>query len=328
MTLSVTLSPAALFQIIKDIKMGPSSDFSTGRLYGMPSDGNGAPIEVTHTFPNFSRLYPKRPTEEQDIKNYDADVEKFTIDHLNNVQKLNYDLENVGWYSSRNCGRRFDFNDLPAQYFAQKRDSSYFCLVVDMSCSTLSLRAFRIKDEAMNYLSKHPFGIDEEIPNIDNSMLFDNLLQELNVSFKLTKLEETIVNQILSSFSLVTDVFHLRDHSSFESHIPDIADKIANINDELNYSIKDAEKVRENHAQRNAFIKERRETNEKRAARGLPPLPEEEVDYAVPLIVPCNKVKSISDIYTFNSKSAALRAEMEEETTKISVLTALGNANQ
>ena len=294
----------------------------------MPSDGNGAPIEVTHTFPNFSRLYPKRPTDEQDIRSYDSDVEKFTIEHLNNVKKLNYDHENVGWYSSRNCGRRFDFNDLSAQYQAQKRDSSFFCLVVDMSCSTLSLRAFRIKDEAMTYLSTHPFGVDKEIPNIDNSMLFDNLLQELNVSFKLSKLEETIVSQILSSFSLVTDVFHLRDHSSFESHIPDIADSIVSINDELNYCVRDAEKVRANIAQRNAFIKERRETNERRAARGLPPLSEEDVNDKVPKLVPCNKVRSISDIYTFNSKSAALRAEMEEETTKISVLTALGNANK
>ena len=321
----VTLSPTALFQIIKDIKMGPSIEYSSGRLYGMPSDEDGSSIEVTHAFTNFSRKFSKKPTDEQDLKDYNSDIDKFTKEHLINVGQLNYDIENVGWYTSRNCGRYFSFKDLTQQYYSQKEDSSFFCLVVDMSASTLSLRAFRIKDKAMNYLSENQFGVEYDVPYIHQSMLFENLLEEFPVSFKLTNLEQSILNQILSSYSLVTDVFRLRDHKTFESHMPDIADSMTNISDELNYCVDDAAKVKENQAKRDAYLRERRETNKKRVARGLSPLPEEDVDYDIPLRKQCNKVNAISDIYTFNAKSAALRAEMEEEITKISVLTALDN---
>lgn len=325
----VKLSPTALFQIIKDIKMGPSVEYSSGHLYGMPPDDTDPSIEVTHAFPDFSRKFTKRPTDEQDLRDYKADINRFTKDHLNSVcTKLNYDTENVGWYTSRNCGRYFSLKDLSEQYKTQKEESSFFCLVVDMSSSTLSLRAFRIKDAAMAYLSENQFGVEYDVPVIDDSMRFENLLEEFPVSFKLSNLEHVILNQILSSYSLVTDVFRLRDHKKFESHMPDIADSMTNISDELNYCIEDAAKVRDNRERRAAYIKERKETNKKRVERGLAPLSEDDVNYDIPLRKQCNKVNPITDIYTFNAKSAALRAELEEEITKISVLTALDNDKQ
>lgn len=312
---SITLSPTALFQIIKDIKMG-SSDHGQGRLSGMPSDGQGSPIEVTHAFPDYGKKDYSASTNEEE-------VEKFAKNHLRQIKKLNFDNENVGWYTSQNCGRRLNFKDLNKQHQYQKNDSSFFCLVVDLSGSSLSLRAFRISDKAMAFLegkdtSKDSFSV------IDESMYYKELLQEYDVSFSLSPLDQVITTEILSSFNLIADVFRLRNPSTFQGNVPIIADSIDNIEKSLKDFTSEKHKIRNNAVQREKWLQERRQTNIKREAKLLPPLPEDEVDTVLPVPNPSNKLEFMSNLYQFNANSSALHEELDEEITKMEALVNLG----
>ena len=321
----ITISPAALFQIIRDVKMGPSQD-TQGRLYGMPSDGEGSPIEVTHAFPDYSRKELGRQTGEQNTSN-DEDVKNFARAHLKRVKQLNFDGENVGWYTSRNCGRRMAFKDITDQQEYQKEESSYFCLVVDLSQSSLSLRAFRINEQAMQFLQGKSTAKDI-FPVIDETMYFDNLLQEYEVSFCLSPLDQVITTEILSSFNLIADVFRIRDPSTFDKNVTTVADSIDSIEKDLKEFTTEKHKIRNNAKERDSWLKERRANNKKREAKGLPPLPEDEVDIVHPLTQPSNKIDVISQIYQYNANSAALHQELDEEITKIEALVNLGTEEQ
>ena len=234
MSRSVTISPAALFQIIKDIKNGPGVDHAQGRLYGMPSDGrDDCPIEVTHAFPNYSKKEFGQGSRPDNITSIN-DEKSFSLDHMKAVKKLNFDAENVGWYTSQSCGRRFNFKDLAYHQSFQKEDPTYFCLVVDLSESSLSLRAFRISDRAMEYIEK-THGLSDNLPYIDESMFFNNLLEEYNVSFSLSRLDMEITTFILSSFNLIADVFKLRDPSTFEGNVPLVSEAIDEIENNMNF---------------------------------------------------------------------------------------------
>ncbi|OHT06221.1 hypothetical protein TRFO_25764 [Tritrichomonas foetus] len=319
---SITLSPVALFQIIKDIKMGPAVDHAHGRLYGMPSDENGK-IEVTHAFPNYSKKEYSTRTGDQNISD---DYKKNAIDHIKAYKKFNVDKENVGWYTSQSCGRRFDFKDLNEQFNCQNESgASYFCLVVDLSESSLSLRAFGINDQAMAHLNKiknnyHPY--------VDESMYFENLLLEYPVSFSLSALDQEITTQILSSFNLIADVFRLRDPSAFEGNVPIVTEAIDDVESNLRSFTNEKRLMKNNRTDRENWLKERRQTNENREKKGLSPLPEDEVNEVYPLRMPSNKNDVISQLYKFNANSAALREELDEEVTKMKALVALGETKQ
>lgn len=314
---SITLSPTALFQIIKDIKMGQAdhSQGAQGRLSGMPSDGKGSPIEVTHAFPDSRRDFQTNTNEEE--------IENFAKSHLQKIKKLNFDTENVGWYTSQNCGRRLNFKDLNKQHQYQKNDSSFFCLVVDISGSSLSLRAFRISDKAMAFLEGKDTSKDS-FPVIDESMYYKELLQEYDVSFSLSPLDQVITTEILSSFNLIADVFRLRNPSTFQGNVPIIADSIDNIEKSLRDFTSEKHKIKFNANQREKWLQERRQTNLKREAKGLASLPEDEVDEVYPVPNPSNKLEFISNLYQFNSYSSALHEELDEEITKMEALINLG----
>lgn len=321
---SIKISPTALFQIIKDINMGPSTDHAQGRLYGMPSDGQGSPIEVTHAYPDYKKDHNRASHEHDSINSEETD--NFTRTHLKNMKKVNYDDENVGWYTSQNCGRRMSFEDLTEQQGHQRDDSSYFCLVVDLSGSSLSLRAFRIHENAMKYLENKDTNKDI-FSTIHESMFFDNLLQEYNVSFDLTPLDQIITSQILSSFNLIADVFRLRNPITFQNNVSSVNNSF----DKIEKSMKDFNREKNTIKQKNIeyekWNQERIQTNIKREAKGLPPLPEDDSDAPHPP-EPSNKINFISQLYQFSANSMALQEELGEEITKMDALIHLGGSNE
>lgn len=301
--------------------MGPSSTYSRGFLFGMPSD----PIEVTHAFPEYSRKFvQKSKDDEQQQLEWKQDTESFAHEHLKNVIRLRYDSANVGWYTTYNSGSRLHIEDLRDQYLRQIDDPSAICLVINLSSSSLSLRAFRVSESAMTYLQNHDLT-DDDNSFIDESMLFTNIIEELEVSFTKTPLESIILSRMLSEYNLIADVFNLRDLNSFHGQLNGVADELDSINTHIQKYSSDKEKFAEDIQLRKEWKKERQETNRQRKQRGLQPLPED-VDAAIEQFVPENKKQAIFDLYSFHSTSVALKSELVEETTKITSLMALGNS--
>jgi hypothetical protein len=84
-------------------------------------------------------------------------------------------------------------------------------------------------------------------------------------------------------------------------------------------------KLERNQDRRREWIAGRREVNEKRKSRHLAELPESDVEVAVPKERPASKHRVIWHTYQYHAKSAALRAAMGEEKTKITALNSLGD---
>ena len=114
----VQLSPVALFQIIKDIKMGPSRGYCTGTLFGVPCDPTQMdadhPIEVTNAVPDFSSQglqLSECEKDRADYKRYCDDVSRSTDAHARALAALNMDIVHVGSYTNRNSASilHFDF---------------------------------------------------------------------------------------------------------------------------------------------------------------------------------------------------------------------------
>jgi hypothetical protein len=322
----IRVTPVALFQIIKDIRMGPSIPEARGTLYGLPADPAIplSPIEVTSAFPEYSRKFANQKLSELQHDDYVEDVRKFTRDHLKDVKKLVIDTYGVGFYTSRNAGRRLAADDIRLLYDHQKEDPQSFCLVVVLDNSSISVRAFRISPSSLDYLERTDYFARAEPPHIDREMLFANLIVEVSVGYQLTPLEQMILQQMLGNFNLIADVFRLRDVATLQPEMRHFTDTMDELSDSLVKVADDQQRLSENREARAQWLRERRELNARRKAYNQPELPESAIDDEVPKERPCSKHPVIWHTYQYNAKSQALNAEVQEEQTKITALLALG----
>jgi hypothetical protein len=321
----VHITPVALFQIIKHIRTGPAID-CRGSLYGMPSDPADptVPIEVTAAFPSYAPRFTK-PASEQQADEYGQDVEQFTREHLHCMSKLNGDTFNVGWYTWRHAGRRLAADDLRLLFDKQKERLQSFALVVDIDDASISVRAFKISQGSMDYLERTDYFGKSDPTQIDPELLFKNLVVSPPVTFQLTPLEQVILDQMLESFSLIADVFRLRNLETMKKELVDLTDTMDELRDNLMKTVDDKAALVANRAARQRWIDERNEANEKRRLHKRPELPLDELDAAVPLQRPISKHPIIFHTYQYNAKSTALSVAVEEEKTKMTALAALGD---
>jgi hypothetical protein len=322
----IRVTPVALFQIIKDIRMGPSIPEARGNLYGMPADPDdpNSWIEVTSAFPEYSRKFANQKLNELQQQDYVDDVLAFTREHLADAKRLEMDVYDVGLYTSRNAGRRLAADDIKLLYDRQREAPQSFCLVVVLDHSSISVRAFRISPASLEYLDRTAYFVDPKPPQIDKEMLFENLIVEVSVSYQLTPLEERILQQMLGNFNLIADVFRLRDLATLQPEMRNFTDTMDDLADLLRKVGADHARLLANRQAREQWLKEKREMNARRRAHNQPELPESAVDDEIPKEQPSSKHPVIWHTYQYNAKSQALNAEVQEEQTKITALLALG----
>ncbi|EAX88751.1 hypothetical protein TVAG_105990 [Trichomonas vaginalis G3] len=315
---SITISPRAIFEIIKDIQSGRSGSDAQGYLYGLPEN----PIEVTSAFPAYSLKAEPSETADDIVKEeYRNSIKNFQKTHLEELKALNCDYEHVGRYTSRNVGGRIHFRDLNRQWEEQVETSSdLFTLVVTINGSSLSTRAFRVSEEACEFMKEHDIN---EIGYIDPVFFYDRFVQELQVTFALTKLDEALIQEMLSRFNLISDVFILRDMNAMQDQMIQIYDSLDKIKDEVTKATADKFKIEENRAARKQWVDERKEKNLSRIAHKLEPLPLEDVDKEIPKLDQSRKRDAIDNIYDFKARADAILAELKDEEKKIDTLSSL-----
>jgi hypothetical protein len=294
----------------------------------MPADPNDprSVIEVTAAFPDSaSRVLHKLPSEQQQAEFSNA-VREATRTHLRAMRKLNGDTYNVGWYTSHNAGRRLAADDIRVLYLRQQERPQAFGLVVDIDDASISVRAFAISQSSMEYLERTQYFERLDPTQIDEEMLFKNLIVPIPVTFQLTPLEQMVLDQMLESFNLIADVFRLRNMVTMKKDLDNLTDTMDELNEHLGKAAEDKGALNANRLKRAEWLRERQETNEKRRLRQLPELPLEDLDTEVPLHRPISKHPIIYHTYQYNAKSTALAVAVEEEKTKITALTALGDA--
>ena len=303
---SITISPTALFQIIKVIKKdGPAE---SGRLYGMPPSTEGNPIEVTTACPEIG-----------------GDPNTFIANHNKLIQQLNYDTIEVGFYTRNHYGRSLSFKDLLNLYRYQRQFPDYFALVVvvDEAALFLSIRAFRISEKSLNSIIKHDNQLAPEY--ISDEMTPECLLTELKVSFTLSPLDRVILKQLLSKFSLLSDIFSLSNFSNMGNQLTAITDSSERISEQIVYQNQNISAIEENRKKRQEYLEVLRNENKVRKQRNLPEHDETEVDIVYPKVPITDKIDALSELYYFKAKTDELRSDLEDENTKINALISLPN---
>ena len=314
---TITISPRAIFEIVKDIQLGRQGSESHGFLYGLPED----PIEVTSAFPSYS-IKPE-PSESADAaakEEYTTSVHNFQKQHIEGLKSLNFDYEHVGRYTSRNVGGRIHFNDLHRQYEDQSGAPLLFTLVVSINGSSLSTRAFRVSDRAVEFMKDHKMS---EIGYIDEVFFYENFVQELNVKFSLTPLDKALIGEMLRKFNLISDVFKLRDLSSMNFQMLNIYEALDNVVQEAGKAASEKYKIEENRELRRQWREATMEKNEQRRARNQEERSLKDVDDEIPLLKQSPKRDAIDYIYEFKARAESLQQQLDDEKTKISTLQAL-----
>jgi hypothetical protein len=331
----VLVSPVALFQIIKDIQMGPINKEGHGSLFGMPADINdpSSSIEVTHAFPSYSPKFrdPRQKlTDPAQQQQYADDVARFMRAHLADVKRLSFDTYDVGTYTSISAGRRLSAADIQDLYERQREFPQAFYLVVVLENASLSVRAFRISDVSLAYLETTDYFEKGAPTFIEEPMLFRNLIVELSVSFALTPLEETILEGMLSNYNLVADVFRLRNPGTMKDAMRQFTYTMDELITELGRIGEDREKLSANREKREQWVAERTAAVARKKGKKAPTQedPARDVEAVIPKIKPMNKHYAIWHIYQCNARSAALSAEFGEEKTKMLALLALGKTGK
>jgi hypothetical protein len=256
----IRVSPVALFEMIKDIRMGPSIPEARGNLYGMPADPENPQtwIEVTSAFPEYSRKFANQKPNELQQHDYIADVRAFTREHLKDIKSLGMDGYDVGLYTSRNAGRRLAADDIRHLYDRQKEIPQSFCLVVVLDNSSISVRAFRISATSLEYLERTDYFTRQDAAHIDKEMLFANLIVEVSVSYQLSPLEQMILQQMLGNFNLIADVFRLRDLATLQPEMRNFTDTMDDLVESLFKNSNDQKKLEANKEARAMVEREER----------------------------------------------------------------------
>ena len=247
----VQLSPVALFQIIKDIKMGPSRGYCTGTLFGVPCDPTNMdaahPIEVTNAFPDFSSQGLQRSDCEKDKADYERycdDVHKNTLAHAEALKKLNMDVVQVGTYTSRNSASILHFDFLKCLCDEQRAYPYSFKLVVTINDQSVSFKAFRISQATMEYLEKSRYLEVDSVDKVDKRMLFESMLVSVPVVFRHTAMDKLLLHEMLSSFSLISDVFRLRKMDTLKPEMDDLTDTMDELTEDLGRPVGDKSKTK------------------------------------------------------------------------------------
>lgn len=313
----VTISPRAIFEIVKDIQVARYGPEAKGYLYGYPD----SPIEVTSAFPTYSvKTEPAENADPSIKEEYIASVQNFQKTHIEELRRLNFDGEHVGRYTSCNVGGRITFNDLYRQYEDQMDSPILFTLVVAINGTSLSARAFRVSPRAVEFMKDNNIN---EIGYIDETFFYENFVQELSVKFVLTELDKALVQEMLGRFNLISDVFKLRDLSTMQNQMLSIYESLDNITNEVGKATSDKYRIEENREKRRLWIEDRKEKNLQRIAHKLEPKPLEDVDDEIPKLKQAPKRDAIDCIYEFKARAEATASELEDEKTKIATLQAL-----
>ena len=318
---TITISPRAIFEIVKDIQVGRNGAESSGYLYGLPDD----PIEVTSAFPSYSpKAEPPENADPAVKEDYNLSIHNFQKQHLDELKIHNCDSEHVGRYTSRHVGGRIHMRDLSIQFQDQLKSPLLFTLVVTINGSSLSTRAFRVSDSTAQFMKEN--NIDQ-IGYIDEKFFFDNFVKELKVNFTQTPLDQALIQEMLGRFNLISDVFRLRDMSSLQGQMINIYESLDNIATEVNKATTEKIKIEENRRKREQWIQDRKEKNAQRKARKQELLSLDEVDDKIEKLKQQPKRDAIDYIYDFRARAEATAEELDDEKVKIQTLQILSQAN-
>ncbi|KIY50608.1 hypothetical protein FISHEDRAFT_38783 [Fistulina hepatica ATCC 64428] len=262
-----------------------SAHAAHGLLLGLDFDGT---LEVSNSFPLPHHLSEDDEKSSKSVARYQASM-------LRSLREVQADDNVVGFYQAMTLGAFFTQSLVEAQAVYQERLRHGGVVVVhDISQASRGNASFHAYRLTANFLEAHKKSAFNTVGLIDHHLTFSSVLEEIPLKVRINPLlssfldilstpapSQSILDEIPSAASSpLLSSFKALDLgqgnlSNNLSHLVDAVDAYRTEEGNLAYMSRQIARER---AKVEAYVAKRKEENATRAAQGLPPLPEEDVN--------------------------------------------------
>ncbi|CAH0774925.1 unnamed protein product [Bemisia tabaci] len=237
-------------------------EVAQGALLGMVVDNA---LEITNCF-----AFPK---------NYDDD-EEYQLDMMRNLKLVNVDHYHVGWYQSSEIGSFLSLSLLESQFHYQTSIEESVVLIYDNAKTDrgfLSLKAYRMTPQAIELYKQGEFTT-EAIKT--HKVGYENLLVEIPLRIR----NSTLTNILLSDLGVLIPpqeghkFLDLGTANVVENQLRSLMDCVDDLNQETMKFNRHQQAVARQMQEKNKYLQKVTAENAVRAAKGEPPLPEEDLN--------------------------------------------------
>ncbi|XP_013405028.1 eukaryotic translation initiation factor 3 subunit H [Lingula anatina] len=242
------------------------TDLVQGVLLGLVVDTR---LEITNCFP-----FP-RHTEDEDF-----DEVQYQMEMMRNLRHVNIDHLHVGWYQSTYFGSFLNKALLDSQFNYQHSIEESVVLIYDplrTSQGYLTLKAYRLTPAMMDMYKEGDFS-PEAIKEMGIS--FENMFEEIPVVMKNSHLVNALLCEIQE---IAPEAEHyqsldLATASVLEKNVRQLMENVDELVQDTNKYINYQRQSAKQQQAKQQYLQKRRMENEARAAKGQPPLPEEDIN--------------------------------------------------
>lgn len=275
-------------------------DIAQGVLLGLGVDNR---LEITNSFP-----FPRHTDEE------DFDELEFQMEVMRHLRQVNADHLHVGWYQSTHYGNFFNKPFLESQFNYQNSIEESVVLIYDPVKTTrgfLSLKAYRLTKAAMKLYKEGEFS-PEMLKNCH--MSYQKIFTEIPVVVK----NSHLINAMLCELSeYVADdegkqFLDMGTASVLEKNLQALMECVDTVSQESNKLTNYQRQVLKQQQAKHQYLQKRAQENASRAAKGEPPLPEEDTNKLFKPIPPPSRLDALlmcGQINTYSQQMSQFAAQ-------------------
>jgi len=257
------------------------SAFAQGALLGLVSDTK---LEITHCFP-----FPS-------ISDESLDDEDYQLSMMRRLREVNIDHQHVGWYQSAQFANFLSQPLLESQFSYQTSIEESICLIFDTAKTAqgfISLKAMRLTPDAIKMFKDGDFSPDTIK---DLKMSYENMMTEVPITIKNSHLMNALLLEMQEQLPLDvggSQFLDLGTSGTLETQLRVMMDSVDELNQESIKFNKHQNMVLKQYQDKTRWVQKRQLEKEARAARGDPPLPEEDINKVFKPIPPPSRMNPL-----------------------------------
>ncbi|XP_014774639.1 eukaryotic translation initiation factor 3 subunit H [Octopus bimaculoides] len=242
------------------------ADFVQGVLLGLVVDNR---LEITNCFP-----YPRHQEEEE------LDEFRYQIEIFRNLRHVNIDHLHVGWYQSTYFNSFINRTLVDSQYNYQHSIEESVVLIYDplkTSQGFLSLKAYRLTDAMMEFYREGEFT-PESVNRL--KLNFENMFTEIPLVIKNSHLVNVLLYELEQKKNNGENYqfLDLATSSMLEKNLRQLIECVDDVAADTNKYLTFQKHFQRQQQAKQQYLHKRQQEMNARAAKGEPPLPEEDIN--------------------------------------------------
>ncbi|XP_018319560.1 eukaryotic translation initiation factor 3 subunit H [Agrilus planipennis] len=257
----------AVMKIVKHCHEETSGnmDIAQGALLGLVVKNR---LEITNCFP-----FPKHTDDT-------VDEEEYQLAMMRRLRRVNVDHFHVGWYQSADVGNFLSLPLLESQYHYQTSIEESVVVIYDSQKSSrgfLTLKAYRLTPQAIEMYKEGEFT-PEQLVKL--KVGFENLFVEVPFLIKNSALTNIMMSELTEMVpeEKGSKFLDLGTASVLEGQLRCLMDRVDELNQEAIKFNRYQQLVNRQQQDKHRWLQKRAQENAARAAKGEPPLPEEDIN--------------------------------------------------